>query len=154
MGRRDPDVTLARLRPLVDRGRHAYRNRAIGCYAGAAAVLAITAAISGSRFYAQGPMVLVGILALTGAFFHAWYRRLGWDRHPVLVALQRAPETIVRVVREPALGRAALLDERQVSISTRDASILLTVAVADLDALAEALIAHCPDARFDGFGAG
>jgi hypothetical protein len=145
------DASLRIVRFHVDRGRHSYRNRALGCYGAALVVLGITAAVAGAEFYRQGPMVLVGILGLAGVGFHLWYRTLSWSRHPVLIALASAPETIERAAVATAVGRARRLDERQVVISAGDASVMLTVKVTDLAGLGEALRAHCPDIELSGF---
>jgi len=139
------------LRHHIDRGRHSYRNRAIGFYASALVVLALTAAVSGSSFYRQGPMVLVGILAIAGVGFHLWYRHLSWSRHPVLVALQTKPEAVTRARVMSAHGKAARLNERQVSIGTESASMMLTVRTDDLPGLATTLREHCPSASLAGF---
>lgn len=145
------DASLADLRPIIDRARHAIRNRALGLYAAALVVMAIVAALTGASFYEQGPMVLVGILALAGAGFHLWYWRIAWERHPVLRALVNAPSEIAIAMVLPAEGRAALLDERQVEIATRNASILLTVQRSDLGPLASALAARCPSSTLKAF---
>ncbi|MEO8704594.1 MAG: hypothetical protein ABI867_31355 [Kofleriaceae bacterium] len=136
---------------LIDRGRHALRNRAIGLYVAAGIVVAITAAITGREFYKQGPMVLVGILVIPAVVYHLWYRRLDWDRHPVLVALRDAPERIVSAVIEPAHGREALLNESQVTISTDQRWLMLTLAKTDLDLFGKLLREHCPRIELPGF---
>lgn len=147
------DEALATLRPYVDRGRHAYRNRAIGLYVAAGVVLAITAAVAGADFYRAGPILLVVVLALAGAGSHLWYRRLDWAKHPVLLALATAPGDVVAADVLAAPGRAGLSNERQVEIRTARASVLLTNATAELSALGEALAARCPKARVRGFDA-
>jgi len=145
-------ASLEDLRPFIDAGRHAYRNRAIGAYIAAIVALAITIAVAGARFYASGPIVLVAILALVGAGFHLWYVRLGWDRHPVLIALARAPREIVAADVLPAQGREALLDERQVELrSAAGATILLTVHRDSLAGLGRTLVDHCGAIRLRGF---
>jgi len=143
--------SLDDLRPFIDAGRFAYRNRAIGAYLAAIVVLAITIALTGARFYAAGPIVLVLILLAVGAGFHVWYARLAWGRHPVLVALTRAPHDVVAAEVLPARGREALLDERQVELRTAAATILLTVHRDALVGLARALVDHCGAIRLRGF---
>ncbi len=143
--------SLRLLRFHIDRGRHTYRNFAIGAYLAGLVVVGITIAAAGAEFYSQGPMVLVGILALVGALYHAWYWRLGWSRHPVLIALETSPDEIVRAHVVVAQGKAALLNERQVVIGTEAASVMLTIERNGLEGLGEALRVHCPQAVLTGF---
>jgi hypothetical protein len=147
------DETLAVLRPYVDRGRHAYRNRAVALYAAALVVLAITVMIAGASFYRSGPIVLVGILACGGLVFHLWYRSLDWARNRVLVALAQRPAEVIAARVLPAEGRAALIDDRQVEVRTSDATILLTVDRHELGPLRDALAAHCPSCQLRGWEA-
>jgi hypothetical protein len=147
------DDGLSELRPFVDAGRHAYRNRAIGCYGAALVVLLIDVAVAGTAFLSSGPIVLVAILALAGAGFHVWYARLDWGRHPVLVALRRSPADVIAAQVLGAHGRAALLDERQVELRTASAALMLTVHRDLVAGLGAALAARCPAIRLGGFPA-
>jgi len=143
--------SFGELRAFIDLGRYSYRNRAIGAYLSALLVLTVLVAIIGARFYEAGPIVLVVILGLVGAGFHAWYWRLGWSRHPVLVALAHDPSKVVAAEVLGAQGRAALLEERQVEIRTEHASIMLTLHRDMLGGLSAALASHCPSIRLIGF---
>lgn len=145
------DESLRTVRFHVDRGRHGYRNRAIGLYVAALAVVGITAAFTGADFYMQGPMVLAGMLALAGAGFHFWYWRLDWRRHPVLVALETNPDEVVRAEVVVPTRKEARLDERQVTISTKAAWLLISVNITDLEGLGDALRNHCTNVVLTGF---
>lgn len=127
------------------------RSFALSFYLGAVGVAAITAYLSGSEFYRQGPMVLVALLLLAGVIYHVWYRRLSWERHPVLIALASRPEAIVRAKVMAATGRAALLEERQVTIETDEAWLMLTVRKVELPDLGRALEAYCDNVTLSGF---
>lgn len=143
--------TFGPVRQLVDRGRAHYRNLALGCYAVALALAGITAYVSGWSFYRAGPMVLVGLLAGVGAIYHAWYRRLRWSRHPVLIALETDPAEIIDAIVTNGAGLGALGNDRFVTISISGAAIMLTVHRRELPAIAAALRAHCPSAELIGF---
>lgn len=145
------DLQFSALRLAIDRGRTAYRNRAIGCYVAAGVVLALTVALAGADFYKSGPMVLVGFLGLAGGGFHLWYRSLSWGRHRVLLAIRDAPERVTSATVVRAAGKAALLEERQVTIATNDAEIMLTVNVKAIGELGEALEAWCANITLEGF---
>jgi len=135
----------------VDRGRHKRRNAAIGAYVAALAVVGVTAAGTGVNFYTQGPMVLVGILVLVGAMFHAWYWSLSWSRHPVLLALETRPSEVVRAQVVAARGKAALANVREVVVGTETASLVLTIDLNSLEGLGEALQSHCSEITLAGF---
>jgi len=139
------------LRAFIDPGRTSYRNRAMGAYLSALVVLAVVVATTGARFYEAGPIVLVGILGLIGVGFHVWYWRLGWSRHPVLIALISDPSKVVAAEVLGAHGRAALLEDRQVEIRTRDATIMLTLHRDTLAGLGATLTSHCPLILLIGF---
>jgi hypothetical protein len=139
------------VRRSVDRARHKLRATALGGYLGALGVAAIIAYVSGLEFYRQGPMVLVAILLLVGIIYHVWYRRLSWERHPVLIALASRPETIVRAKVMEAHGRAALLEDREVTIETEGAWLMLSVRKVELPDLRRALAAYCDNIAFSGF---
>ncbi len=138
---------------MIDRGRHTYRNFAVGLYAAAGCVVAIVAWVSGRDFYKQGPMVLVGMLVLLALVFHLLYRRLSWERHPVLIALRTAPDEIERAAVLPATGMAALNNDRQVVIGRGAHSVMLTYHRKDLPLLARLLTDYCKNIVLDGFTA-
>jgi hypothetical protein len=141
-----------RLRMLVDDGRFRFRGFAIGLYTAAALVLAVCVWVGGWQFYRQGPIVVVVMLGGTGALYHAWYRSLRWDRNAVLIALCDTPGDIVGVEVDSPVGLTALLDERSVTIRTRERWIMLVIKVRDLPALGRALAEQCPGADLRGFG--
>jgi hypothetical protein len=138
------------LRALIDAARERIRNIGIGVLGGAVVVVALVIGVSGGAFYRQGPMVLVALLLLVAGAYGLWYRRLDWDRNAVLRALRDDPAKITRASVEAQAGRAALLDECQVTIVAGEAWVMLTFKKRDLGSLALALRATCPGIELVG----